>query len=402
MRLPILAVMVAATAFLMPGERVLSEDTKGEESAEVTLNGIFEAVLSSEVSAGTKKLNSLLISRIVPHGTSVRKGQTIVWFDTEDIDEKIKEAEISLRLARLTLDEDEFNYEQFLASQKLDRAAADRSRLAAKQEYDNYQRVDRDRNIASAEFSLVSSEQSLANAMEELKQLEQMYKEDDLTEESEEIVLKRAQQAVASAEFRLEGTKILTSRTLKQTVPRQTQQAEESLARAELAWQKAVRSLEKARQRQEIEMNRKRDKFRKEQEALETMQAERKMLVLTAPHDGIVYHGELSRGKLSDKASSLEEGATVTGQQVIATIVNPSKLQVRVDLTEALRSKVTVGMRGPLKPAAWSGQDLAARVKSVGSVPFANNKFDCVLSVTGKVDGIAPGTGCVMTLPAAK
>ena len=48
----------------------------------------------------------------------------------------------------------------------------------------------------SAANSLKSSEQTLEYQLEELKQLEKMYKEDDLTEETEEIVLKRQRDAV--------------------------------------------------------------------------------------------------------------------------------------------------------------------------------------------------------------
>ena len=112
------------------------------------------------------------------------------------------------------MEEDEAAYVAFKAGQVLDKAAAERALKLAKQAFDNYQQVDRDRSVANANFSLKSAEASLANAMEELKQLEQMYKEDELTEESEEIVLKRAQQAVESAEFRFEGTKVQTERTL--------------------------------------------------------------------------------------------------------------------------------------------------------------------------------------------
>ena len=46
-----------------------------------------------------------------------------------------------------------------------------------------------------------------------------MYKEDDLTEASEEIVLKRARQAVENAQFRLEGVEISTERSITQSLP---------------------------------------------------------------------------------------------------------------------------------------------------------------------------------------
>ena len=42
-----------------------------------------------------------------------------------------------------------------------------------------------------------------------------MYEADDPTEESEEIVLKRAKQAVEAAQFRLEGVEIQSNRVVE-------------------------------------------------------------------------------------------------------------------------------------------------------------------------------------------
>ena len=347
---------------------------------------------SSALSVGSKQLSSLIINRIIPHGTRVRKGQTLVWFETDAVDRRIKEAESSLRLAELSHNEAEFSYQQFLETQTLDRQAAVRARKAAQTTYDNFVRIDRDQSIKSAEFSLKSSRHSLANAMEELKQLEQMYKEDELTEESEEIVLKRAKQAVESAQFRLESSEISTERTIKQSVPVQEAQQKDGLARAELAYQKAIRSLDVARKRKEIEMASAREKLKLQQDDFRKMKSERAALAVTAPHDGIAYHGPLTRGKLSDKFSALKKETTIDGSQILLTVVNPQKQQIWIDLTEAQRAKVKKGMAGQVVAAAYPGGKLSATVTHVGAVPLANNKFECRLSVKGDVSAIAPAT----------
>lgn len=390
--------LVSCVLTLCTNMSVQADEEKPAAAKGLTLSGTFEAVMATEVSVGTEKLSSLVVSRIVPHGTKVRKGQNVVWIETEDIDRKIRDAETAARLSQLTQDEAEFDYEQFKKTQQLDRQAAERTRAAARQTHDNYVRVDRDRSIASAEFNLHSYEVSLENALEELKQLEQMYKEDELTEESEEIVLKRAKNSVESARFRLEGSKIQTARAIGQSIPREAAQQEDAFQRAEMAYQKALLSLNLARQRQDIEIAKKREALKKELKDVAAMKAERAALVVRAPHDGLVYHGELNRGKLSDKPSSLKEGSTVTGKQVLATIVDPRAQQIRVDLTEALRAQVVAGTKGTAKSTAFPDTELKVVVKSVGSVPLANNKFDCVLTVQGDVSGIAPGTTCVVRL----
>src|SRR5690606_24272144 len=114
---------------------------KSEDDAKpttVTVAGVFEGASSAEIIADTEQITSLKVSRVVPHATYVKKGQNVVWFDTEDIDERIKTTELDLRLSKLKLEEEEFNYQQFLETQRLDREAADHARDNAQQDYDNF------------------------------------------------------------------------------------------------------------------------------------------------------------------------------------------------------------------------------------------------------------------------
>lgn len=376
------------------------EKVKEKKAGEVKLTGVFEALQAAELSLGTEEFTAFKLKKIVSHGSRVRKGQTLAWFDTDEIDEKIEAAEVALRLAKIDLLDAEFVDDHFRKTQELDKAAAERTRRAARQAHDNYVRIDRDRSFGSAEYTLKSYQASYENALEELKQLEQMYKEDDLTEESEEIVLKRSQQAVDSAKFRLEGAKIQADRTVKQSIPRQTAQAEDTFKRAEMAHQMALQGLNTARQKQDVEIAQKRDKFEKQQADLKVMQAERAHLTMVAPHDGIVYHGQLTRGKLSDKPSSLKAGSAVTNKQKLVTVVNPERLQIRAELTEEQLGQVRDGMDGTATSSLLGDRKLAVKVNVAKKIPFANNKYDCVIMIRkGATQGIVPGMACEVVLP---
>ncbi len=292
---------------------------------------------------------------------------------------------------------------QFLEAQKLDKEAAQRARKHAQQDFDNFVQVDRDRQIKSAEFNLKSSQASLDNAKEELEQLEQMYKEDDLTEESEEIVLKRAKQSVEFAEYRLEGTVIQSDRAVKQDVPRSQAKQDDSLARAELTYQKAIRDLASARQRRDIEINQKRDKFKDEKEKLDELKQERKRVALASSIDGIVLHGKLTRGKLSDKPSVLEEGSKATAEQVLATVVNPDKLRIRVDVEEKDLHVVVAGTKCKVTTKVFPDFETVGTVKSVSSVPYAGTKYDCVVTYrqSNKDPAIMPTMTCELEFEVA-
>lgn len=388
----VLPVLVAVVGFAQePGE------AKPEAAASVTkVSGAFAAKHASEVSAGTKHVKSLTINRMVPHGTLVKQGQPIVWFETEGPEQQLSEAESNLRLAEIAIRESEFAFEQFQETQSLDKANAERTYKHAKQDFDNFAQTDRERQALSAEFDLKSSRASLENVFEELQQLEKMYKEDELTEESEEIVLKRAKQAVEYAQFRLQGSEITTNRTLTQTILRTQAQQEDALARQQLAFDKAIRALEFDRQRRDIELDKAKQKLEQQKAELKELREDRKHLVLQAPEDGIVYHGKLTRGRVGDAPSKLAEGSTVTHQDVIVTLVRSQPLVIHLELQEKDLGKIKVGSKGTVLPTAFPDRKLAGTVTSLSYVPLANNKFDGVMTVKlGKHEpAVTPGMSC--------
>ncbi|WP_345683873.1 HlyD family efflux transporter periplasmic adaptor subunit [Novipirellula caenicola] len=376
-------------------EKKTSDESKQEEKP-ITIDGVFESLSSHEISADSEQIDSYVIKRILPHGSTVKKDAAVVWFETKEIDEKISKAEFDLALAKLALEEAEFSFEQFREQQELDRKTAELTRKEARLAYDNFVNVDREQQIKAAEVQLKRSQESLEYAQEELNQLEKMYQEDDLTEESEEIVLKRARRAVEQAEYSLELTKTRTQRTLEQTIPSQMEKQESELARAELAFTKAIQDLKNARVKRDIERRRQQKEFDKQQADFKQLQAERRGFVLTSPSDGLVYHGELTRGKLGDKASSLQAKSKVTSRQVLATIVQPERLRIIADLSEEQRGKVDVGMKGTAIPKAFPELKIPVSIQSIAKVPYASNKIECVVVIKGKINNadLVPGMSC--------
>ncbi|MBB3207922.1 hypothetical protein FHS27_003749 [Rhodopirellula rubra] len=382
---------------------VLADDSapKATEPADsqtetVKIDGVFEAKKSHEITADLEQIDSLVIKRILDHGASVKKGGTVVWFETKDIDERIAKAEIDLELAKIAFEDSEFAFEQFVEQQELDRRDAELTRKEARQAYDNFVNVDREQQIRTTEVQLQRSHESLEYVQEELNQLEQMYEEDDLTEESEEIVLKRARRAVERAKFDLELAKTRAERTLDQTIPAKQEKQEAALTRAELAFAKAIQNLKSARVKREIERRKQQTEFEKQQADFKELQAERRALVLTSPIEGLVYHGKITRGRIGDKPSTLEPESKVSVGQVLATIVQPQRLRIASTVSEEQRGKLMSGMKGSATPKSFPGLQIPVTLQSIAKVPYAANKIECVVEIDGKVGEteIVPGMTC--------
>ncbi|TWT76781.1 HlyD family secretion protein [Planctomycetes bacterium CA13] len=373
------------------------EETKDvQESESIKIDGVFESVTVHQLAADTEQIDSFGIRKIIDHGKSVRKNEAVVWFETKDIDEKIVKAETDLALAKLALSEAEFAFEQFNMQQSLDREAAERSRGEAKQNFDNFVNVDRQQQIATAEYQLKSSRDSLEYAQEELNQLEKMYKEDELTEESEEIVLKRAQRAVENAKHFLKIAETRTTRVLEQSIPNQQAKEEAALDTAELVFAKKIQGLKDSRERREIEMRRQKREFEKQKNDLNELRKERRGFVIQSPINGLAYHGKLTRGRLSSKPSTLEKGSKVTAKQILITVVDPNRLRIFAELSESQLADLKPGANGTATPVAFPKASLPVRIQSIASVPFVDGKWECVLSIRAKKGDVqwVPGMTC--------
>lgn len=361
------------------------DSTKDKPAESVEVQGTFEANQSWELNHGLDQFGELEIMKILPHGTKVKKGQTIIWFDTESIDKKLSAAEIDIRLARVDAEDEQFAFDQFLATQKLDRQDAERTRRSAKQAYDNYLQIDRDRKIKSAEYDVEMSKASLENAAEELKQLQQMYDADDLTEESEEIVLKRAKRSVESAQFRLESTEIRSKRTMEQSIPAEDVKIEADWERAQMAYEKALRNLESTKKKRELERQKAADALAEKEADYEELRQQRKSIVIKAPDDGILLYGELTRGALNAKPSPIKAETKVSTDQVIATVVQPQKMHVRLTLSEADLMSLKEGDPCVVKPTIDPTAEVKGIIDSIATVPFMGTKFDARVKLVGEL-----------------
>ena len=401
LRLPAFAILGLVTPLLLL-QHVLADEARQDRDSPQRmpeLRGVLEAVRSFEIMPKADHLGTLKVSRLLPHGTSVSESEPLAWLDGDDIDGKIKAAEIALLLARLAFEEAEFANEQANARGAIERNKAERALAQARQAYQNFVGIDRERQLATAQFDLVNSRASLENVTEELEQLQQMYQEDDLTEESEEIVLKRAKQAVENAKFRLEGVEIASDRVIKQTVPNAEADQEDALACAELAYTTTLRELEFSQRRRAIELQKARHAVVEGEEKLAELQAEVEQLILRSPGAGIMLHGKLTRGRLGDKPSKLDVGSAVAVNQVVLTVVDPRHLRVRVDLDEKQLASVKVGDRCKVSINGSPEVQVGGEVVSISLVPYAETKYDWLVKLTGvkQVDGLQPLMTCCLT-----
>jgi len=366
----------------------------------VTLRGTFAAETMTPVALRPEAWSQYEIVEIVEHGTEVHEGEALVKFDAEKIDREIADLELDLHQSELAIRKAEQELPRMEKS--LDMAATDAAQndQNARDDYERYFKIDRPMILKSIEYSLKSAQFQLDYQQDELDQLEKMYEADDLTEETEEIVLKRSRTNVEFAKFNLEQTKQYCDELLQVRLPRFDVEIKEAVDKASLALARAKTALAVDLVRARYDLEEKKQTRAKSLERLAKLMTDRGLMELKSPADGIVYYGECDDdGNWSDVArliAKLKPHYSVSPDTVVMTVVARRPLEVLAEVGEDKRADISVGEPAkivpPLENAAW----LPAKLASVSSVPVAKGKFAADFDLTGSElpDWIVPGMSC--------
>ncbi len=375
---------------------------KGTFKVEVSVTGVFESTRTSEVAVKPKAWAlPLVVEKAVELGTPVKQGDILVELDREKIDKAIQDAEVELSLGELAL---KHAAEVLPVLEKLlpiDLDAAERAKTHADEDLARFREIDRPNSEKTAQFAVKSAVEYLEYAKEELRQLEKMYRSKDLTEETEEIILRRTRFQVESSEFRLKEAELRRDATLKVELPRQQIRVGEAAVRQALDLQKARATLPLALNQKRLGLAKLKHDQAQAAEKLADLRRDREAMTVHAPADGLVYYGRSEHGNwpaAASLSSKLRKGGVVMADEVLITVVAPRPLIVRGAVEEKdLHSLAGRNvLRGRAAPAADPALALPARLTSLTPVPREPGKFELIADVELGPDAafIKPGMAC--------
>ena len=398
----LLLVGSCTTAFAQDAKPQTQPATRGPLKVEIGLSGVFEAENASEIVLRPREHAGLVVDKVVPQGTKVDKGTPILWLETDKLDEEIRGSELALALSRLSIEAAKSELEALAATVPLDLRDAEQAKQLADKTLEHWVQYDEARRRRDADESLKSSQYSLEYAQEELKQLEKMYQADDLTEETEEIILKRARRTAEQSQYYLERAKVQHERTLQEIVPRENDQVREAATRAAIDLAKARATLPRSLEQKRIDLSKLEYSQQKLQEKYDRLRADRQEMVVSAPMAGHVYYGQSDRGRWTTGAGlakQLRKGGALMANQVVLTVVATSPAFVRIDVPEKELGRLNPGAPATIVPTGFAAERIAGRLASIEPIPIKDETFD------GRVacevgPRIMPGMTCSLKLVA--
>jgi len=386
-----------------PGPKPQTHKVRAEPfRIEVKLSGVFESAGMAEVYFDPKVASALSVLKAVEHGTKVAKGDTLVWPMLQKTDKAIQAKAHAEAPADLALQQAREELKQLKVStpRKLAQAA-----LAAKRAGEDLKQFTENRKLAekAARETCQASLDRLAYIKEELRQLKKMYEADDLTEETEEIVLRRTKDAVRRSELAAEQAKVKLDITLKTDLPRQARDLALANEAATTANENAKIVLPLALKTKELGVaaaDRSRTKAKKD---LADLKSDRDAMTVKAPRGGVVYYGRCTRGKWSGGpalAAKLIRNGKLSGDEVFMTIVDPKSLFVRASVAEKDLGLLKAGQVGKAAAAAYPQTKLAVKLDKFSTVPLASGQFDARFALPGGAGRATAGMTCSITLVA--
>lgn len=365
----------------------------------IQLDGTFEAQTAQEIAIKPEEWTGLTVESAAAHGAQVRKGDTILSLETEKIDRAIADLRTEMKLSEIALRLSEDQLQALEKTTPLDLESSKRSARMAGEDRKFFVDTERPFAVKAAEFTLKMANDNLEYEQEELRQLEKMYKADDITEETEEIVLRRARDSVAKAKIMVEYAKINHDQMTKFNIPRADEMIKDMTERKSLDWEKNKIELPLGLDKQRLELAKIRVQRERAEDKLKKLEGDRAMMIVKSPIDGIVYYGKCVRGKFSDStglAENLRRNGIIQPNMVVMTVVQPRPLFIRAAASEDLLRDLRPGLKGTAVPTGFPDLKLPVAVDEVSDIPVGPGSFDVKFRVTfnKKAKGLMPGMAC--------
>jgi HlyD family secretion protein len=367
------------------------------------LDAVFEAKTAYEISVKPDEWNALTVENAVAHGAKVRKGDVLLTLETEKLDHAIADLRADLKISEISIRQSDDQLHALERLMPVDLQSSERDFRVAKEDEKYFADVEKPFALRAADFNLKIAQQALEYEQEELRQLEKMYKADDITEETEQIVLKRARDSVEKATFMVDYAKLNREQTIMFAVPRVDERVKEATQRKSVELEKNKIELPLAVEKQRLELEKLRVQRERSELRLKKLSADRELMTVKSPIDGIAYYGRCVRGRFSDSAGmteNLRRNGIIQPNQVVMTVVEPRPMFLRASVAEDELDHLRPGLAGVATPTSFSNLKLGATLDDVSDIPISPGSFDAKLSVTlsRKAKFLMPGMTCKVKL----
>ncbi|MGH7179747.1 MAG: hypothetical protein ACREJC_20390, partial [Tepidisphaeraceae bacterium] len=379
--------------------------TRGTLDLTIRATGTFAPVDPFEIRVRPKAYQGdLIIKSIVAPGASVVRGATILALDTDQIDRQVAAARNDQAQARANLTKAQADSEQGDAADALAMKMQEQEVVNAKSALKWWEDVDGRQLVQSAELGVQTVKDAIGDQEDELNELRKMYKSEELTSATADIVVKRAMR-------NLERTKINLSMTEGRA--RKVRENDYGVLRQRMTWtieqqELALDRLRAAQAQSKVQRQGALTGAKLAMEAadkkLTDIDNDLKQFTINAPRDMTVFYGQFEKSEWKGvDPESMQPGEKITPDRVVATAFTPGRLRVVTDVPEGRLLLVSSGQKATVTPLAIPELVTEGSPQSLPAEPQAGaGGYRVIIDIASIDPRIVPGFKSNVAIAAPK
>ncbi len=354
------------------------------------------------VPAGPKTLSlwfkayqgDLVLTWVLPQGSAVTKGSLLARIDPKGIDKEMESLQRQIEAQELALDKAVQEDRIAAESEKKQVEAASRELDRARTAFRMWEKVELPLTHRSEDLQAQRMADNIQDQKDELEQLEKMYRQDELVDATEEIVLERARRNLSrSLEAQaVQRARLKHKRDYAEPLERAKKKENIEALSRKLAHLKVQLKLAARTRKAEIEKLRR--GIAKSKARLQDLKKDRKLFDLRSPRAGILLYGSPAAYRPGGAPPRYKRGSRLSARTVLFTIASAERVDLALDVPEAkipeLKERTAVEVRALAAPSkAYMGAMRVDRFPAAS--PGGSQVFHALVEIEGKTPGLLPG-----------
>ena len=317
---------------------------------------------------------STIILDVVPEGTLVEKGQTIIKFECKELMDEIERSELEVTSADTSHTQAKGNLE--LRKKEMDNKVL-KSQRALDETKENQKRyLDHESEIQTLDManSVKYAEEDLELAKKDIAFKKKMNADERLNKPYSTRDIEAGDQKVERLKNALEKAKLSKEKFEKFDHPRKLQELKEGAADAELALKRTDFEAERQISNAKADMmGKKLNLDRRKKKLAELHEDKKTKLNIVAEEVGLVVYRSGSGRRATETV--VEKGEKINPRQRLMIIPDMSTLQIKTRVYEAMVKKTSVGLKTIIRLDSNPDKVLYGKIHKVAVLPDSQHRW---------------------------
>jgi hypothetical protein len=394
----------AATSF--GGPTATTTSSASTSSAPLEKHGIVAPVRYDAIVLWPEQYaGGFSVLEVLPHGAAVQAGDVIAKLDARAIDEELQRNGLEVVSSKV-------RHEGVVERNELDAAAAElaleqskASLERAKRALEGFKKFELTFDKRQDDLSKRYEQANIDDQVDELDQLDKMYKRDDLVDPTEDIVVKRSKRQLETTRIGVELSRDRAKYHEDFEKKLTLEQREEALHAQEAAHARFEKQQQlDARARGDAQL-RSAAALREQQDRFEKLQRDRTLLEIRAPRSGVLLHGSSKDFRPGRNPPRYERTSSLAPKMEVFLVADPEAGAVTVDVNDTELAQAKNGARVAVQSLVDPTEKTLGTL-SVDTYPRSASPSEATYEARVILDapfaGVVYGTRAKLTIESAK